>query len=1148
RQSKEGEKFLCAYYVESKSIQPASAPPRRDEPRVRPSTQQQEPNLKDYLAQFLPGYMIPSFLINLEKIPLTPNGKIDRKALEEVQISTLKTQTHQTPRNEIERKLTEIWAGLLEATKETIRIDDNFFDIGGHSLRATVMVSKIHKAFNVKLPLAEIFRNQSVRKIAAIIKEYKQEKYSNLQPVEKKEYHALSSAQKRMYFLQQMDLNSTAYNMPVILPVTPNNQSQVPNNPLFPNNQSPLENLQDVFKKLIRRHESLRTSFEQLGEVPIQRIHDTVDFAIVYYDLTSHSQSSAGTKTVEGIVKDFLKPFDLSRAPLIRVGLIKQVDEVGGNFLLLVDMHHIVSDGTSHTILADDFFALLNNKTLKPLRLQYKDFSHWQNKVMESGEIKTREAFWLDLYRGEIPRLEMLTDYKRPDVFSFAGRAYQLNLEPEDTASFRELAADSGGTLYMNILAVLNILFHKYTGQTDIVIGSGIAGRPHADLQQIVGMFVNTLAMRNYPQEDKKFHTFLSEVINRSIQAFENQDIQFEELVDKLDPPRDPSRNPLFDISMVVQNFRGPEKSALPEIKDETTAPHSPLELENRTSKFDITFFITETAETIQLDIEYYADIFKHTTIERLATHFKNSVKAVIHNPEVKLDDIVILSEKEKHQLLYEFNDTAREYPAEKTLRQLFAEQVERTPDSIAAAGLNPAHSEHFTSSPITYLTYRQLNREANRIAFYLHNKKGIKPGDRVGVLMSQSMNRLPAILGILKAGAVYIPLAPDLPQERIRFMINDAGIGIVFSEKNQLRKLNRLQWECDTFESYLCMDSYNIHSEEENEKSELMDVELWHNVGETATDEITGGGWVSSYTGEPFSQKEMDEYGENVLTKLKPLLHKKMRVLEIGCASGITMFRIAPEVGEYYGTDLSKVIIEKNKERVQRENHQNIKLFCLAAHEIDQIETDISAGFDLIIINSVIQCFPGHNHLRNVIRKAVSLLGDKAHIFVGDVMDQQLKHKLENELTTFKYAHRDNDYTTKTDLSAELFVHKGFWQNLRVESRAIATVTLSPKIHTIKNELTKFRYDVLITTDNTNTLLQSDNGSPGDVKNPPVASMPPLPSLPSPLPPETFIMKHQEDLRDLAHSETDNIRERSTVVPSTSPAYIIYTSGTTGT
>ncbi|MCP4153433.1 MAG: AMP-binding protein, partial [bacterium] len=420
-------------------------------------------------------------------------------------------------------------------------------------------------------------------------------------------------------------------------------------------------------------------------------------------------------------------------------------------------------------------------------------------------------------------------------------------------------------------------------------------------------------------------------------------------------------------------------------------------------------------------------------------------------------------------------------------------------------------------------ISYRELNEKAGRIANYLRNIKGIKPGDRVGVLMTQSLNRLPAILGILKAGAVYIPLAPELPQERIRFMINDAGIGILFSEKKQLRKLNRLQWECETFHSYLCMDSYDIHGEEENEKSQLMDVELWHNVGETATDEITGGGWVSSYTGHPFSKKEMDEYGDNVLTKLKPLLHKNMRVLEIGCASGITMFRIAPEVGEYYGTDLSEVIIEKNKKRVQKEGIQNIKLFCLAAHEIEQIETDISTGFDLIIINSVIQCFPGHNHLRNIIRKTLSLLGEKGYVFVGDVMDQQLKQKLEKELTTFKYARRDKGYTTKTDLSAELFVHKDFWKNLQRESQKIATVAFSPKIHTIENELTKFRYDVLITTGKADLPLRSNLGE------------------------ASFLVKYQEDLRILAHSETGSVPAISPEVQSIDPAYIIYTSGTTG-
>ncbi|MCP4157824.1 MAG: AMP-binding protein, partial [bacterium] len=441
------------------------------------------------------------------------------------------------------------------------------------------------------------------------------------------------------------------------------------------------------------------------------------------------------------------------------------------------------------------------------------------------------------------------------------------------------------------------------------------------------------------------------------------------------------------------------------------------------------------------------------------------------------------------------------------------------------------------------HLTYRQLDREANRIALYLQNKRSIKPGNRVGVLMDRSLNLLPAILGILKAGAVYLPLVPDLPEERIKFMINDAVINILFSEKKHLRILNRLQWECDSLHTYFCMDSYDIHTEEESEKNQLMDIELWNNVGETATDEITGGGWISSYTGQPFTKKEMDEYGDNVLKKLEPLLHKKMRVLEIGCASGITMFRIAPEVGEYYGIDLSKVIIERNKKRVHQENLQNIKLFCLAAHEIHQIETQHSGRFDLIIINSVIQCFPGHNYLRNIIRKAATLLGEEGTIFVGDVMDQQLKKSLEKELTEFKYRHRDKGYTTKTDLSAELFVHKGFWKNLQRELQEIKTVTLSPKLYTVENELTKFRYDVLITPDKNvrskkEFELPAQAGEKSDVLQTPEDALP---------------FKYQEDLRALPGEKIEHKHNTSRIpglslnVESTAPAYIIYTSGTSG-
>ncbi|MCP4148756.1 MAG: amino acid adenylation domain-containing protein, partial [bacterium] len=506
---------------------------------------------------------------------------------------------------------------------------------------------------------------------------------------------------------------------------------------------------------------------------------------------------------------------------------------------------HIVSDGTSHMILTEDFHTIYNGTEIPHLRLQYKDFCQWQNRLNASKEIKTQEDHWLDLYprTGEIPRLNLLTDYKRPEVFTNAGASHSFTIPPFETGRFKALAADCGGTLFMNFLAILNTLFYKYTGQTDIIIGTGIAGRPHAELQQIVGMFINTLAMRHFPRGEKEYRTFFSEVIDRSIQAYENQDVQFETLVDKLEPERDLSRNPLFDISLVVQNFSTsgreedtPRANRDTEFQDSEKKPAA-LKSGKTTAKFDLTFFINPSPEEIHIDIEYYTGIFKPGTIQRLATHFMSIINTVIDNPTVALENISIITENEKHRLLYEFNDTNREFPSEKTIHQLFEEQVARTSDSIAIVGgilespslqhtQSPSGTKHPATGsqtpsvllPTTYrlppttsiiqLTYRELNEKANRIALYLQNKKGMKPGDRIGVLMTQSLNRVPAILGILKAGGTYVPLESSLPPERLKFMIDDAVIPIVLSEENNLELSKRLFRECEFFHSFLCMDT----------------------------------------------------------------------------------------------------------------------------------------------------------------------------------------------------------------------------------------------------------------------------------------------------------------------------------------------------
>ncbi len=1002
---------------------------------------------------------------------------------------------YMTPMGNVQEVIAETWQRIFGFDRIGVR--DDFLELGGDSLKAVTVISVIHKQLNVEIPLPVFFTSPTIEKLAEYIESTKtvnKNSYSTITPVEKKEYYSLSSAQKRLYFLQQLDLNSISYNMPLVYPL----QKEIDK-----------EKLEFTLKHLIARHESFRTSFIVVcGEV-VQQIHQNVDFNIECYDLAAEDAKTGEEKikvfgSPETIFQKgfwppeaFIRPFDLSRAPLIRSGLMRLS---GGHCLWLLDMHHIVSDGTSHTILTEDFSALYADAVLEPLPLQYKDYAQWQNRMLEGGKIKTQEDYWMKLYTGEIPRLNMPTDTKRPAVFTFAGDRFGFILGPEDATGFKALGAAAGGTLYMNLLAALNTLFFKYTGQSDIIIGCGIAGRPHADLQRIMGMFINTLAMRNYPGGEKTYQSFLKEVIAQSIQAFENQDVPFEELVDRLALERDLSRNPLFDISMVLQNFRQVKvRPAAAEV-----VPNREALYRNPTSKFDMTIFVQERSEDVHIVIEYYTVIFKLSTIQRFAAHFTNVIKAVTLEPGSSLKDIEILTAEEKSQVLYEFNDTTREFPAGITLHGLFEEQVER-----AAGATALVHEDRMIS-------YGDLNARANRLARYLYREKGLKSGDRVGIWMSPSLERVTAILGVLKAGAGYVPIDSDLPVGRIKYMLKDAVIGVVLSEKKYIRDLERLQWECSEYHSFLCMDSLFVYGETEIERNELMDEELWRHVGETAVDDITAGGWLSSYTGEPFSREEMDEYGDNILNKLEPLLHPGMRVLEIGCASGISMYRIAHRVGFYYGTDLSAAVIDREKKKLAQMGSQNlsqnIMFSCLEAHDIDWIR---EKDFDLVIMNSVIQCFYGYNYLRQVIEKSIKLLGERGYLFIGDVMDLEKKNALVQELMEFKRSNRGKGYTTKTDFSAELFVSRGFWKDLQSELSGIEVVEFSPKLYTIENELTKFRYDVLLKINK----QMPTKGTAGKVK-------------------------FQQDLRMLEGVEESPL---SLPIESCNPAYIIYTSGTTG-
>ncbi|MGB7604680.1 MAG: condensation domain-containing protein, partial [Lutisporaceae bacterium] len=715
KEDNSGNKYLCAYIAGEAELGGKE--------------------LREHLSKNLPDYMIPAYFIQLDKLPLTENGKVDRKALPEVDGSINTDIEYEAPRNEIEEKLAEIWSEVLGIEK--IGINDNFFELGGHSLKATNVIAKIHKELNVELPLREMFKTPTIKGLANYVKNTKQSIYSKIEPIEEKEYYPLSSAQKRMYVLQQFEKDSTSYNMPMVMTIE---------------GELDRTKLEEVFNRLIQRHETLRTFFKVIEGEPVQLVHRSASFEIEYIEA---DKEKAGE-----IAAVFVKAFDLSKAPLIRVALAKIKDK---EHVLMIDMHHIISDGTSMGILTKEFIELYDGKELAELRIQYKDFAEWQNELFSSGEINKQEEYWLKAFEGEVPVLNMPTDYQRPSIQSFEGDSKSLQLSEELTDKLKQIAKETGSTMYMVLLSACNILLSKYSGQEDIIIGSPIAGRPHADLENIIGMFVNTLAIRNYPEGNKTFKEFLTEVKASSLQAFENQDYQFEELIDNLNIKRDLSRNPLFDVMFTMQNMDSWE-SQIEGLK------FKPYEIDNKIAKFDITITAIETNKTIGIDINYCTKLFNKQTIENMNKHLINILNSIANNTNLRLSEVEMLLEEEKQQLLVEFNNTKAEYQKDKTIQQLFEEQAEKTPNNIAVVYKKDM------------LTYKVLNEKANKIASLIRNK-GIRPNEIVGIMVEGSTEMLVGILGILKAGAAYLPIDPKYPIDRIAYMIEDSKTRILLTD-----------------------------------------------------------------------------------------------------------------------------------------------------------------------------------------------------------------------------------------------------------------------------------------------------------------------------------------------------------------------------
>ncbi|WP_158287213.1 non-ribosomal peptide synthetase [Mesobacillus foraminis] len=685
-----------------------------------------EAHLREYLDQHLPAYMIPTHFINLEELPLTQNGKVDKRRLTVEKGLAEGVMPYEEPITDTEKALAHIFEQVLGV--EQVSLNDNFFDLGGHSLKAMILSARIHKGMRMEVSLKDIFTFPTVKKLARHIGELSESSFESIKPADEKEYYPVSFAQKRIYVLQKMEPEGTHYNIPLLFKME---------------GELDLRKVQDSLNRLMQRHESLRTSFHFAGGQLVQKIHDDLDWPLVFVDEQETD--------IESIKKGFIQPFDLSSAPLLRSQLVKVDTQT---HVLMIDLHHIISDGISVNILLQDFYDLYHGRSLEEPVIQYKDYAVWQQDHGDSLKLKDEELFWKYRFEGEIPVLDMHSDFPRPQVQKFEGETLQVDLGKSLTNRLKLFCSQSDVTQYMTMLAAYHVLLHKYTGQDDIVIGSPVAGRSHADTENVVGMFVNTLALRHKSNEAGSFGEFLTQVKKEVLLAQEHGGYPFEELVKSLGIPRVLNRNPLFDTMFILQNMNA-------FTSDSDGLQLTLIQNDTHSSKFDLSW-IVEERETLLLSVEYSTNLFKRQSVERMANQYIHILKQVLKDPDIPIGTIELATEGEQHEILTQFNKTRTEQKKTETLHGLFEQQALKSPERVAIV---------FGSDEITY---GALNNRANQLARALRIK-GIENNQIVGLLFEKSIDMVVAILGVLKAGAAYMPIDPGFPDDRIQYMLHDS-------------------------------------------------------------------------------------------------------------------------------------------------------------------------------------------------------------------------------------------------------------------------------------------------------------------------------------------------------------------------------------
>ncbi len=741
------DKQLIAYFVPKAESSPTKA------------------DLRRYLQDKLPAYMIPSAFVQLDAMPLTPHGKIDLSALPRPTRQDAQTERDFTaPRNPIELVLASIWEQVLNLEK--VGIYDNFFALGGHSLLATQIVSRIRDTFKVELPLPVLFKTCTVASLAKRIELARQTDQGLSAPpvraVTRGSKAPLSFSQQRLWFLDQFTSGKPLYNVQIVRRLV---------------GSLNVSALEKSINEIVRRHKILRTNFVATEGQPLQVVAPNLTLPLPITNLSHLGPAEQEAHMQCVATQEIQHAFDLTQGPLLRLALLRQSQQ---EHVLLVTLHHIIFDGWSVGVFFQELSALYRAfcaaepSPLAELPIQYADFAAWQQKWLRGKSLDAQLSYWTEKLDGAPSVLELPTTYPRPSAQNFAGASERFSLDREQTHRLQELGAQEGASLYMILLAAFQTLLYRYTGQERINVGTYIANRNRVKVEALIGFFINTLVISTDLSGNPTFRQLLRRARETTLGAYAHQDLPFEKLLQALQPKRNPGYTPLFQVMLVLQNL--PDYTIeLPELTIE------PFEIERGTcAHFDLTFWLWETDDGLDGQIDYNVDLFDAASITRMLGHLQTLLEGIITDPDQRLSDLPLLTPVEKRQLLYEVKEAPAS--ASQCVHELFEAQAAKNPNA-------PAVVMPCSRGKAQTLTYGELNRRANQLAHHLQSL-GVGPETLVGICLERSLDMVVGLLGILKAGGAYVPLDPMYPSERLAFMLVDCQIDVLLTQAALLNVL----------------------------------------------------------------------------------------------------------------------------------------------------------------------------------------------------------------------------------------------------------------------------------------------------------------------------------------------------------------------